>query len=251
MLLHGGPGMDHMVFKPAFDQLSSRAQLIYVDQRACGRSEAGPAVRWHIDQWADDIASLITHLGLDRPIVLGTSFGGMVVQRFAAKYPTVPGGLVLMSTTARPAVSEMIDAIGARCGLDAREAAMTFFTDASTPGAVENYFKTCLTCYTVRPVDTSALARVRMNPDVIRYFFACGGEFQLFDLRADLAAVESPTLVVHGNNDPIFPIFLAEEMFALIGGTEKQFVRLQNCSHLSEQDAPDAIMSAIIDFFRL
>ncbi|MGQ0834027.1 MAG: alpha/beta fold hydrolase [Gammaproteobacteria bacterium] len=251
ILLHGGPGMDHTVFKPAFDALARHAQVIYVDHRGCGRSDVGSASTWRIEQWAEDVAALVAHLGIHRPIVLGTSFGGFVAQRTVAKHPTTFGGLVLMSTTAREAVDSLCEAMGHLGGSAARDTARAFFSDAAAPGVIERYFEACLRYYTCGRLDTSAITRVRMNRDVIMHFFARGSEFYGLDLRADLAGISVPTLIVHGRNDPVFPPGCAEEMFAQLRCREKRLVYLENCSHLSEQDAPDEILDAIIDFFDL
>lgn len=254
VLLHGGPGMDHMVFKPAFDRLSHHAQLIYYDHRGCGRSDDGPRDSWHIDQWADDLAGFIDQLGVDRPIVLGTSFGGMVAQRFAAQHPDVLGGLVLMSTSARADVGMTLAAMEEKGGVQAREAAQAFFSDAAQPGVVDRYLESCLGYYTVGPLDVAALARVTMRNEVMMHFFRRGGEYFSVDLRDDLARITAPTLVVHGEDDPVFPIALAEETLQQLKSSGRSaprnsLVRLPECGHLSEQDAPDAIVDAIVDFF--
>lgn len=41
LLLHGGPGFDHSLFKPAFGALADVAQVIYLDHRGNGRSDYG------------------------------------------------------------------------------------------------------------------------------------------------------------------------------------------------------------------
>jgi len=41
ILLHGGPGADHSIYKPGFSALSDIAQIVYYDHRGCGRSEDG------------------------------------------------------------------------------------------------------------------------------------------------------------------------------------------------------------------
>jgi proline iminopeptidase len=38
VVLHGGPGFDHSILRPAFSQLSDIAQIVYFDQRGSGRS---------------------------------------------------------------------------------------------------------------------------------------------------------------------------------------------------------------------
>jgi pimeloyl-ACP methyl ester carboxylesterase len=54
VLLHGGPAMDHSVFKPDLDPLTHVAQLVYRDLRSAGRSDRTSPDRWTLDCWADD-----------------------------------------------------------------------------------------------------------------------------------------------------------------------------------------------------
>ena len=74
LLLHGGPGADHAMYRPAFSPLVDVAQLVFFDQRGQGRSDLGAPVQWTLAQWADDAFDLCHALGIKRPIVLGTSF---------------------------------------------------------------------------------------------------------------------------------------------------------------------------------
>jgi pimeloyl-ACP methyl ester carboxylesterase len=71
------------------------------------------------------------------------------------------------------------------------------------------------------------------------------------DLREQLQQISAPTLILHGQEDPVFPIQLAEEMFSLLKTENKSLKAIPNCSHLIEQDAPDVIINAITDFFHL
>jgi pimeloyl-ACP methyl ester carboxylesterase len=49
--------------------------------------------------WADDLRRLCDALGLARPVVLGSSFGGHVVLTYAGLFPGHPGGIILANTT--------------------------------------------------------------------------------------------------------------------------------------------------------
>ena len=49
----------------------------------------------------DDVVALCEALGIERPVVLGQSFGGFVAQRYAARHPGHPSAIVLSSTAAR------------------------------------------------------------------------------------------------------------------------------------------------------
>ena len=100
LLLHGGPGFDHSIYKPAYSALADIAQIIYLDHRGNGRSEDGPREGWHLAQWGDDVRAFCDALGITAPIVLGASFGGMVALAYATRHPDHPSKLVLISTEA-------------------------------------------------------------------------------------------------------------------------------------------------------
>jgi pimeloyl-ACP methyl ester carboxylesterase len=55
LLLHGGPGFDHSIYRPAYSALADVAQIIYLDHRGNGRSEDGPQAGWNLAQWGDDV----------------------------------------------------------------------------------------------------------------------------------------------------------------------------------------------------
>lgn len=101
LLLHGGPGADHSLYKPAFSQLADIAQVVYLDHRGNGRSDRGAPDTWTLRQWADDVFAFCQALEIENPIVYGSSFGGTVAMAYAIHYPEHPGKLALVSTTAQ------------------------------------------------------------------------------------------------------------------------------------------------------
>jgi pimeloyl-ACP methyl ester carboxylesterase len=50
LLLRGGPGLGHSVFKPRWSALAEIAQVVYLDERGQGRSDHGDPARWTLDQ---------------------------------------------------------------------------------------------------------------------------------------------------------------------------------------------------------
>src|SRR5437667_4929907 len=100
LLLHGGPGFDHSIYKPAYSALADIAQIVYLDHRGNGRSEDGPREAWKLAQWGDDVRAFCDVLGIIDPIVLGASFGGMVALAYATRHPVHLSKLVLISTEA-------------------------------------------------------------------------------------------------------------------------------------------------------
>jgi len=101
LLLHGGPGFDHSYFKPSHAALVDIAQVVYIDHRGNGRSDFSTPDKWNLDQWGDDLRAFIEVLGIERPVVLGLSFGGFVAQSFALRHPGHVGKLILASTAAK------------------------------------------------------------------------------------------------------------------------------------------------------
>ena len=115
LMLHGGPGFDHTIYKPAFSRLADVAQIVYLDHRGNGRSGGDDRGAWNLAQWGDDVKGFCDALGIERPIVYGASFGGFVAQAYATRHPGHPGKLVLTSTTAKvdfPTVFDAFERIG-------------------------------------------------------------------------------------------------------------------------------------------
>ena len=74
--LHGGPGMDHSYLRP-LDPLGDVAQVIYLDLRGQGRSARHSNEYYQLGIMADDVAAFCADLGIEKPIVLGHSVGGL------------------------------------------------------------------------------------------------------------------------------------------------------------------------------
>ena len=98
-MLHGGLGLDHTLYQATLTPLEQRLRLVYVDHRGNGRSGRPPLETITIEQLADDAAALARHLGDDRVVVIGHSFGGFVAQELALRHPELTTALILVDTT--------------------------------------------------------------------------------------------------------------------------------------------------------
>ena len=67
------------------------------DNRGLGRSS--PAAKYNAPLYAEDLARLMDHLGLERALIHGVSWGGVLVQQFVLDYPERCAGIVLDSTS--------------------------------------------------------------------------------------------------------------------------------------------------------
>lgn len=99
ILLHGGL-MSGEAYAPVLPALTDHHQVILADLQGHGRT-ADIDRPIDVRVLADDIAALIDHLELDRPDVVGYSFGGGVALHTAAKYPQKVRRAVIVSTHIR------------------------------------------------------------------------------------------------------------------------------------------------------
>lgn len=92
VLLHP-VGLDLTFLRPIAAALQSDFTVISVDQRGHGKSKASSPAS-SLEDYADDLHVLIGQLNMTRPAVVGFSFGGMVGQAFAIRYPEAVSALV-------------------------------------------------------------------------------------------------------------------------------------------------------------
>jgi pimeloyl-ACP methyl ester carboxylesterase len=248
ILLHGGPGFDHSMFKPAFSVLADVAQIIFLDHRANGRSVNTDPDTWTLAQWGDDVKGFCDALGIERPIVCGLSFGGYVAQSYATRHPDHPGKLILASTAAKRDLAQVLAAFERIGGSAARDVAERFWTNP-TPETRATYLRVCHPLYRAKPADTSAAAaRVIVNNDIVMHFNGPAGDLDTMDFRLALAKIRCPTLVMAGDRDPITPIAFSEEIVASLPAHLVRFERFANCGHIVHGDDPERAFAVIREF---
>ena len=244
VLLHGGPGMDHSLYTSSrLVELADIAQLVFYDHRGQGRSDGSDPAEWHLDRWADDVVALCDALGITAPIVYGSSFGGMVAQRYLARHPDHPAAVVLACTSAR-------------FDLDAVAAAFERFGDADVAAvarrfwggdfdALFDYVERCMPLYSVSGGDPDAIGRVVMNLDVMAHFIRT--EQPTMDLRAGLARARCPVLVISGELDPVCPVEAGREIVAALPPELVRFELVEGASHAEvEGDASVDLVRALL-----
>ncbi|HEX8768950.1 MAG TPA: alpha/beta hydrolase [Jatrophihabitans sp.] len=235
--LHGGPGIDGSQLRYYLDPQQEWATVVVPDQRGHGRSDRSTPAHWTLAQWAEDIRQLIEALGLEDVLLVGTSFGGFVVQRFLASYPGVArGGVVVGSSPRRASEEEIVERYRDLGGDEVARVMQRTLTDPS-PESEEEWARVCAPFSRLRPPDEvlSRIARERVNtPEVNEHFMAT---FADLDLRADLAAVRDPMLVLVGARDPLTPPGTAAEI-QQHSGSEVTFQLIEEASHQVLWDQP-------------
>ncbi len=253
LLLHGGPGFDHSIYKPAYSGLADVAQIIYLDHRGNGRSEDGPCETWNLAQWGDDVRAFCDVLGIANPIVLGASFGGMVALAYATRHPAHPSKLVLISTEAaggshrdrRVALFERFG--GPEVGALARRRFLEVGGQADQ-AALDAWRSLAMPLYTRSPRDPDMARRAVNRSEVLHWFTRPGGESHSFNMFADLGSIRCPTLLLGGEDDPMLPIECQADIAAALPSHLVQFERFSDCRHAVVPDAPERAMAVIRDF---
>ena len=97
VLLHGLGATGGLNWAGAFERLRDDFRVISIDHRGHGRG-----IRTHhfrLEDCADDVAALITQMGLESPILVGYSMGGPIATLTWRRHPELVGGLVLCATS--------------------------------------------------------------------------------------------------------------------------------------------------------
>lgn len=94
--LGGGDGSRDTINRQA-TALSAEYRCVFYDRRACGESDA-PEGGYDMPNCARDLAGLLSHLGIAKAHVLGSSAGGPIATQFALDFPEMTDALILVNT---------------------------------------------------------------------------------------------------------------------------------------------------------
>jgi len=236
IVMHGGPGFDHASMRPWFDRFADTHQVIYLDHRGNGRS-TGERETWTLAQWGDDVAGFCAALGIEKPVVFGQSFGGMVAMSYGARHPDGPSKLVFSSTAGRMDLAAIYAAMERLGGAGARRIAEAFWT-APSEAAADTYIATCMPLYNPGPPrDGSDRGRALRRTEVMFHFIE--REQRAMDLLTGLAAITCPTLVLAGGVDPITPVACAQAIFDALPAHVRELVVFDAAGHGIYRDEPE------------
>ncbi|KAF1068512.1 MAG: Arylesterase [Pseudomonas citronellolis] len=217
---HGWP-LDADMWEYQMHFLASRGyRAIAFDRRGFGRSSQ-PWTGYDYDTFADDIAGLIEHLDLRDVTLVGFSMGGGDVSRYIGRHGTSRvAGLVLLGAVTPifgraanfPEGVEQSVFEGIRAGLLQDRA--QFIADFAAPFYGINHGQKVSDGVLSQTLNIALLASLKGTVD-------CVTAFAETDFRADLAKVDVPTLVIHGDDDQIVPFETTGKLAAqLIPGAQ-------------------------------
>jgi proline iminopeptidase len=246
ILVHGGPASyDHSYFKPEFGRLTEVGQVVYLDLRDHGRSARGDPTAWSFEACADDIRAFCDALGIERPIVLGHSMGGMVVLLYGARHPGHAGGLVLQSTMARFDLERLV--AGFRRFGDDEVAELARRDYGSGPPITDAEWDRVYAVFGPHVPDREQLGRRLGNEALAGH----GGDLlTTFDGVEQLGVIASPTLVSVGALDAVTPVDAAREIVEGLPTGLGRLSVLQDAGHFPWLDTPDAYFADLVTFIK-
>ena len=253
LLLHGGPGADHCYMLPQMLRLGERYDLLFYDQRGGGRSKSDgrDPITWRTH--VEDLGALVIEFGLEPLSLLGYSWGAMLALLYTIEqrrnpHLVPPARLALVSPAPltreyrrafeaefnrrqqAPKIQEMREEL-AKSGL--REKDPAAYRQRAFELGVAGYFAT--------PSKARDLTPFRVVGKVQQSVWESLGNF---DLIGDLEGIKTPSIVIHGRDDPI-PLASSVEASRAIG---TGLVVLDDCGHVPYVEQPKPLFSALDTF---
>ena len=130
LFVHGWT-CNHSMLAPQIEAFRGRHRVVAVDLRGHGQSDK-PEQAYTMGGFADDLAWLCRELGIERPVVIGHSMGGVIALTLAAHHPDVPSAIVTVDSAILPPkalVENLAPFLEALRGSGYREAQRAFISN--------------------------------------------------------------------------------------------------------------------------
>ncbi len=224
------------------EPFSRKYRVINMDNRDAGDSALGTAP-YTIADMAEDSAGLIENLDLGRTHVIGISMGGMIAQELAIRHPELVDRPVLVSTAA-----------GGPEGVLARPetTALLMLTEDSLETRVRRIFTAIAGegYMAAHPEDLEQMVQYALDKPMSdesygRQLAACMLHLQ-GGTAGRLAQIAAPTLVIHGDDDPLIPCPNGQYLAAHIKNA--RLVTFPGVGHLPIVESPDKFNREVMNF---
>lgn len=201
---------------------------IAVDLRGYGDSQK-PDSGFTIAQFSKDLIALADRLGIEKPVWVGVSMGGMIVQQLALDHPDRVRALVLVSTTDGAMVLDKdIPAIGN--SRDFHEVSTHIIVGRFPPGAPSTLYQPLLD-----RIET-------WNGTVLREALTSMAHA---NVRGQINAITAPTLILAGSTDAVATPAIARGIQEQIAGA--QLVEF-NSGHFMMAETPEQFRKVLGEF---
>jgi proline iminopeptidase len=256
MIAHsGGPGMDARGWDD-FAKIDDFLTILMMHPRGSGLSGSAEGDAYLLPDYASDVEALRIHLGLDKPIIMGWSHGGMVAMQFAFTYPDSLSKLILVDTSAyfgeflsdiEAAVQEFKNELWFEKSFAALKAewAGEYKTDEDMARLWVDEMKFYFKQFDVRAEAYHERTKdlpVRIPP--LKTFN--DKEAATMDLRPHLKKIKVPTLVIVGRHDFITNVAMAEEIVKHIPNAQLEI--FEDSGHFALVEEPEKFYRVIKEF---
>ena len=236
LLLHGWPH-DRTLWVGQLRGLVTHARCIAPDLRGFGGSSI--VAPFTIDQYADDVASLMDVLGIERAVIGGLSMGGYVALAMLRRHRDRIRALVLADTRATADTDEVranrmrLAALIEKHGIEALAARQLRPTLGRTT-------------FEVQPEIVEVVRRMMASSAPVGAIGALHAMAARVDSTDLLATIDVPTLVVGGVEDTFTPPRELETLAAAIPGGRLEL--LERCGHVCPIERPAAFNHVVSEF---
>jgi pimeloyl-ACP methyl ester carboxylesterase len=238
VLLHGGLD-DSRGWRRQMPAFTEEFDVIAWDAPGCGRSSDPPEEGYELADYADCLAGLMAQLEIERPHVLGLSFGSGLAIELYRRHP-IPRSLILASAYAGWKGSLPPEEVEVRLQGALRDSYRppdelveewlpSLRSESTSPEAVDEMVAIMSEFH---PVGTRTMAR----------------SFAEADLRDVLPSIEVPTLLLYGERDQRSPLHIAAELHARIPNSE--LLVIPGAGHMSNYDDDARFNNAVLTFLR-
>ena len=233
LVLSNSLGTTHRMWDWNLDAVTERFRVLRYDTRGHGDSPAPPGP-YTVEELAGDALALLDSLGIERVLWAGVSLGGMTGLWLAANAPERIERLAACCTAAHLPPAEM----WADRAATARGEGMETLTVA----ALERWFSPGFTESAPEVIERFRADLLATPPEG---YASCCEAIGRNDLRDRLGAIEAPTLVVAGEEDPATPPEKAEEIAAGVPGSRLEV--LPGARHLANVERADEFNGLLLE----
>lgn len=241
LIFVSGLGASRLGWWKQIEPFSKKFHVINVDNRDAGDSaaSAGP---YTIAEMASDVAGVIQNLELGTAYLVGISMGGFILIEFAIRYPELLDKLVLVSTSAGGKSSvraqpEILALLGRTEGEEIETRTRRTFTAIAGKDYMASH-----------PEDLDHIVRnAQAKPMSLASYQRQLGAVMAHDATDRLDKISAPTLVIHGDYDPLIPYENGKYLAAHIKSS--RISTYQNVGHLPPIEAAERFNSEVMEFF--
>lgn len=238
LILLGSIGTTTDMWTPMLAPLVEQFRVVRLDHRGHGNSSpAPPGALTTLADLGGDVLDTLDDLGLDRVNWVGLSLGGMTGMWLAGRHPQRIARLALLCTSAYlPPAQAWLDRASA-----VRTRGMASIVDAVvarwvTPDLAE------------RDADLLSTLKGMLSGVDAESYAQCCEAIASMDLRADLARIAAPTLVVAAAEDAATPPMHAEAIAVGIPGARVEVV--DHAAHIAAVEQPARLATLVLEHLR-